>query len=126
MKDTIKAQNYREKYKQYYGIDFGSDCAIHHIDFNRSNNDIDNLLLLPRNLHAKYHMCLSSCADKEHKINGIIGEWDKYQLKELKNLVEALEEISRWVKWKQYNYDAFSKTFIFTEKREGERIKCKK
>lgn len=32
--------NYRKYYKEYYGIDFGSEYDIHHIDFDRSNNDI--------------------------------------------------------------------------------------
>lgn len=47
--------NYRNKYKQYYGIDFGKQYIVHHIDEDRNNNDIDNLLLLPNVLHSKYH-----------------------------------------------------------------------
>lgn len=55
MKDINKLKNYREKYKRHYNIDFGSDFVVHHIDENRQNNDIENLLLLPRELHSKYH-----------------------------------------------------------------------
>lgn len=55
MKDINKLKDYREKYKRYYNIDFGSEYVVHHIDENRQNNDISNLLLLPRELHSKYH-----------------------------------------------------------------------
>jgi hypothetical protein len=55
VKDINKLKNYREKYKRHYNIDFGSEYVVHHIDENRQNNDISNLLLLPRDLHSKYH-----------------------------------------------------------------------
>lgn len=47
--------NYRKFYKDYYGIDFGPEYDIHHIDQNRNNNDIKNLLLLPKRLHSQLH-----------------------------------------------------------------------
>lgn len=49
------ARNYREKYKRHYGIEFGREYAVHHIDGDRSNDDIANLILLPLALHSKYH-----------------------------------------------------------------------
>lgn len=55
----IKDENYREKYKRYYGIDFDKDFDVHHIDLDRENNDIDNLILLPKILHERYHKCLT-------------------------------------------------------------------
>lgn len=50
-----KAKTYREIYKEYFNVDFDADMSIHHIDYNYRNNSIDNLLLLPRKLHNKYH-----------------------------------------------------------------------
>ena len=32
---------------------------IHHIDFNKYNNDISNLIALPREQHKKYHACVN-------------------------------------------------------------------
>lgn len=55
----IKDENYREKYKAYYGIDFDENFDVHHIDLDRGNNDIDNLILLPKFLHEQYHKCLT-------------------------------------------------------------------
>jgi len=32
---------------------------IHHIDFDRHNNDISNLIAIPRQQHKKYHYCVN-------------------------------------------------------------------
>ena len=47
--------DYRKKYKDYFKIQFGKEYDIHHIDFNHKNDDIDNLLLLPKDLHRRLH-----------------------------------------------------------------------
>jgi len=47
--------DYRRKYKTYFKIQIGKEYDIHHIDFNHENNDIDNLLLLPKDLHQRLH-----------------------------------------------------------------------
>ena len=31
------------------------NCVIHHKDLNKLNNNIDNLILLPRDLHSQFH-----------------------------------------------------------------------
>lgn len=60
MKDLNKLKDYRRKFKRYYGIDFSTEYVVHHIDFDRSNNDMSNLMLLPRKLHSRYHFCVSA------------------------------------------------------------------
>lgn len=55
VKKAEDLKNYRTKYKRYYGIDFDSSYDVHHIDGNHENNNINNLLLLPKDLHQKYH-----------------------------------------------------------------------
>lgn len=47
--------DYRELYEKHYGITIPLGYEIHHIDFNRENNNIENLLLLPKDLHKKLH-----------------------------------------------------------------------
>lgn len=45
-------------YKRYYIETVGDDCigmTIHHIDKNRDNNHISNLVALPADLHEEYH-----------------------------------------------------------------------
>ena len=58
MKDALELKDYREKFKRYYGLEFSKDYHIHHIDLNHSNNDIDNLMIVPKELHEVYHECL--------------------------------------------------------------------
>lgn len=59
-------RGYRKIYSDHYGFKFGSEYAIHHIDGNRKNNDIKNLLLLPSKLHNRYHF-----------YKNVIDSWDK-------------------------------------------------
>ena len=37
------------------GIPVPKSCVIHHIDCNKLNNNIDNLVLLPRSFHSEMH-----------------------------------------------------------------------
>lgn len=51
---------YNEFYDDYYMKCFDinlwdSEISIHHMDYNRENNDLSNLVALPRSLHLKYH-----------------------------------------------------------------------
>ena len=49
-------KDYRKYYAQYYNIQWDSSLFdVHHIDRNRDNNDIRNLVLLPRELHKELH-----------------------------------------------------------------------
>ena len=102
--------DYRRIYKEHYGIEFGKEMAVHHIDFDRSNNDISNLILLPRALHQRYHLYL----------NGVIGNaakpqiWFKYkldtggspdcgqhELNVMKGYLETMEECMTWIRYKR-------------------------
>ena len=46
--------DYRKKYKKHYG-EIPNDWDVHHIDFNRKNNQIENLVAIPIELHKKIH-----------------------------------------------------------------------
>lgn len=51
--------NYRKFYEKQTGKKVPKDFDIHHIDLNRENNDIENLVAIPKELHKKYHALLS-------------------------------------------------------------------
>lgn len=77
---------YRKFYADYYGIKFGREYSVHHIDGNRKNNDIKNLLLLPSNLHNRYHF-----------YKNIIDSWDRdTRLSSLYSNVYMMEAIKRF------------------------------
>lgn len=97
-----KHTNYRQYYKDYFGIDFGPEMAVHHIDFDRSNNNIENLLLMPKELHSRYHWYISSLGgaktgmiDPDMKI-----DWNTYKSSALKGLGDTLEEAMDWIRVK--------------------------
>ena len=49
-------KNYRDIYQNYLEVTIPEDWHVHHIDHNRSNNSIENLVALPRSIHAIYHI----------------------------------------------------------------------
>lgn len=91
-----KSFNYRKYYKDYYSIEFGREFDIHHIDRNRENNDISNLILLPKTLHQKYHTKLygAQCACEAEDILTIYRS--SYALGELEDFLSVAEEMLEW------------------------------
>ena len=99
--------DYRQYYKEFFGIDFDKEYAIHHIDFDRGNNDISNLLLLPIKLHSKYHFLVNNCGgydgkiNFDFKINPQCGHIHTYDYKMMIHLCETMIEIDKWVAKKE-------------------------
>ena len=112
---------YREKYKRYYRIEFSKEYVVHHIDFDRENNDISNLLLLPKELHAKYHLILNaiSVCPQKPKVDGFISvriensQITTYSAEMFEKLPETLCECTKWLLWKQAGYTEDSRKEIF-------------
>lgn len=110
--------DYRQLYKDYYNIEFGSDMVVHHIDLDRTNNDIGNLLLLPNWLHAKYHVTLQM-------LTGLHGEIDlnkelrlttpmvtAHYSQWLRKMADVLDEVAPWIRMK-FDYEIWpSEVFV--------------
>ena len=93
--------DYRQYYKDYYGIDFdGRKFEIHHIDLDRGNNDIKNLILLPKDLHKKYHGLLpyvqSLVDNKSIKTMIDMNNGQTLYYDEMKEFCEVMIEINEW------------------------------
>lgn len=105
-KNLNDLKNYRLKYKLYYGIEFDRGYVVHHIDLNRENNDISNLLLLPTQLHTEYHTRRSAF---ELEINnGLILDLSRgsycffdYQFNRIREFADTMEKIAEWVVYKE-------------------------
>lgn len=54
----INSGDYRGKLFNHYGLCEDKNMVVHHIDMNRKNNKISNLILLPDKLHRRYHKVL--------------------------------------------------------------------
>lgn len=95
-------KNYRKIYEKYFDIKIPKDYEIHHIDFNHENNDIDNLIMLPRELHQAYHKAIYELAGLENghlaTIDGIINiHGGSFLAEEMINFCNILIEIDKWV-----------------------------
>lgn len=103
-----KGFNYRKYYKEYYGIDFGSEYSVHHIDFNKENNNINNLILLPAKLHRKYHFILTALGAEDGIIKNFNLQMDgqmnepltEYQRKMLINFLDLMNDLKQWQEYK--------------------------
>lgn len=96
--------DYRKYYKEYYGIEFGSKYDIHHIDFNRSNNDISNLIVLPHLLHSKYHFYVQSIKVYESHLDTLYMY--SYLIPEIRKYIDITGEMLEWWGLKR-DFDAF-------------------
>lgn len=61
---------YRKLYEKEFNITIPSDYDIHHIDFDHSNNDISNLLLIPHILHIALHTFVNQYGEMINNDNG--------------------------------------------------------
>lgn len=90
-------KDYKKIYADYYGIIWDSaEFEIHHIDRNRENNDIRNLVLLPKKLHKEYHRIISIIQNDFENGADIfkITNYDIYHAIEYQKLFELKNEIA--------------------------------
>ena len=104
MKDISELKNYRIKYKRYFGIDFGKGYVVHHIDGDRENNDIENLVLLPAKLHARYHFQKQIVESQQMptRITGNGLHRQSYYLNCMESFLKTLDECNNWHDYKMY------------------------
>lgn len=70
-------KNYRKLYESVHGK-IVNGWEIHHIDFNHDNNDIENLISVPKEVHVMIHQC--GFMDRE-EINHYINRY--YEIKSI-------------------------------------------
>lgn len=97
-------ENYRAKYKRYYGIEFDAEYVVHHIDGDRENNDIRNLVLLPRELHSRYHFQKAVVEGQPLPtvITGNALHSQSYFLSCLEEFMETIKECNKWYDYKLF------------------------
>lgn len=49
------AKDYRRLYEQHLGMLLPKEMHVHHIDHNKLNNNTENLVAIPFDLHGRYH-----------------------------------------------------------------------
>lgn len=107
-------EDYRKKYEKKLDLKIPRNYVIHHIDFNRENNDIHNLVMLPRELHNKYHNLASKILKTqdekiEIKLKGIFENghafnyWYKEEyIKMITEFIDVYYKAQKYVDYRDY------------------------
>lgn len=108
-------EDYKKLYAERFGITWDSDMEIHHIDRNRQNNDISNLILLPGYLHRELHHCLNEAVFMmgqettgdfvEGVMDRILNYGKSYDQQVLLNLSYVLSQCKKWGLLKSISYE---------------------
>lgn len=96
--------DYIKLYAKTYGITWDhKKFEVHHIDGNRKNNDIWNLLLLPKELHQRLHQ--SGWFDLERYEEQLLkfGLSDQ-NFDDLQSRIDTLEECRKWATLRAMEY----------------------
>lgn len=113
-------KDYRKIYADYYSIKWEtSEFEIHHIDRNRENNDVHNLVLLPKKLHKDYHRILSIIQNDFENGADIfnVTSFDIYHAKEYIQLFELKYAIANLCLF-QSQFKVISNNFGINEYKE--------
>lgn len=106
-----KEFNYRKFYEKSLGIKIPNRFVIHHLDLNHYNNDIDNLLMLPRKLHEEYHRLSSKICDcqLDIKISSHMSGFRSqlYKINLLNTFMNTYTECVKWMDFKNFLLGAF-------------------
>lgn len=101
-------KNYRKIYEKSLNINIPKGYVIHHIDMNRDNNKLENLVMLPSRLHKQYHESAARIIQlQEEKLlnttimtNGFAS--NDWLLWELKRFQKIYTECCKWLDYKKY------------------------
>ena len=116
--------DYVKYYKEYYHIHFDKSYHIHHIDLDKKNNEISNLILLPSDLHIRYHYILkvinNNCKESKQglidfRISSVLFNiFEDTSNKMLPLIPKLITDCQQWISLKDHNYNnsKFKETII--------------
>lgn len=91
--------NYRKFYQNAIGQKIPKGFDVHHIDGNRENNDIKNLVAIPKKVHNGFHY-YSKFLDMQFSADFKRGHMHNHFL--LENVTIAVNYHTEICKWIQY------------------------
>lgn len=99
MSKRARTKAHRKIYESWYGVKIPNGFDVHHIDFNRDNNDPQNLLMLPSELHHRYHQSVLAMFGGEDAcvIRPQATPAYRHQLEFLLPFASALDECAEWI-----------------------------
>lgn len=85
--------NYRKKYENALFVKLTAEHEVHHLDFNRKNNEISNLVCMSVKHHKKLHAIKNRYDKSICKIDEL-----KYLFQKEKE--DVLRDIKKWIDFK--------------------------
>lgn len=101
-------KDYRTLYSRTYNIIWDrSKYDVHHIDLNHDNNDVKNLVLVPKILHHQYHFSLETLKQNFNSLQELwsVGTLDTYTSERLEDFSKFRFLMSLFYKMKFYYED---------------------
>lgn len=101
--------DYRKYYKKELGVNLTSDFHVHHIDLDKTNNDISNLVALPRVLHGKYHAAIMRIKPVSQylplctKLSYQGEQCNSYAIYCMEQFQNVYSECVKWVMFRDYH-----------------------
>lgn len=99
----FKKSNYRKKYLEYFDLEDDLNFQIHHLDFNRENNKLSNLVLLPKIVHKRFHFYIAGFRNRKKgivKIDISNPFSSSLDIETCVKILPILKEIEKWVEFR--------------------------
>lgn len=96
----FKKSNYRKKYLEFFNLEDDKRFQIHHLDLNRNNNNIYNLVLLPNVVHNRFHFFIAGFESKNKGVITLDLSNPFESMADIETCVKVLpilKEIKKWV-----------------------------
>lgn len=99
--------NYRKYYRSMIGMNIAVDFEIHHIDCDRDNNHISNLVSIPRELHKKYH-------NYKNKVENLLSEINttRSDIYDIETKLDSIRQFSQ-LRNKIYEYELMRDSLLY-------------
>lgn len=99
--------NYRKIYREKTGKKIPDDFEIHHLDQDRTNNEIDNLIAIPKRVHRQWHLYFNQITVLGFSANDYIPDVQNhnkiiYNADVFKGYLDACVEMSCWLHFRDY------------------------
>lgn len=96
--------NYRKFYEEQTKTKLPKNFDVHHIDHDRTNNNIDNLIAILRELHQHYHQLIKVMnVIKDLRIDVRYNPITfNYILDDVNELAKTTEEIHKFIYYRDY------------------------
>ncbi len=95
----------RKIYAEMTKCEVPFNFQIHHIDGDRANNDIKNLVALPKSLHSKYHRLKPPEMHLDFRLKAINESGSAYLgwfIQQLEGFEDVYNKCIVWVDYREY------------------------